>query len=174
MSEVGGQRSEVRSWLGALVVLVALLAAAPLCAAPAKERDPAEADALYHEIGGSMICLCGGCRERLLECSMVNCSFSGTARKFLQEECKDATRSPDQIRTDMIARFGPEIMQVHGNSLLNPVLIGVGLSVAAIFGGVLWFFSTRGKQKLRDETPSKPISDPSLEARIVREMEEIE
>ncbi len=175
MSEVRGQRSEVRNVLGALFLPLILLLAAPVCAAPVKERDPAEAERLYHEIGSSMVCLCGGCREKLLECSMVNCGFAGTARQFLREECKDASRSQDQIRADMIARFGPEIVQVHGDSLLYPVLFGGAFVTLALFGIALWFFAARGKADSPPvEAAGNPPSDPSLEARILREVEEIE
>ncbi len=165
---------EVRSLLGALFVLLALLLAAPISAAPVMERDPAEAEKLYHEIGSSMTCLCG-CRERLLDCSMVNCSFKETGQRFLREECRDANKSPDQIRAAMIERFGPEIMQVHGDSLLYPVLFGGAFVTLALFGTALWFFATRGKTDSPSvEAAGKPPSDPSLEARILREMEEIE
>ncbi len=156
-------------------LFIALLVASPLQAAPVKERDPAEAEKLYHEIGSSMVCLCGGCREKLLECSMVNCGFAGTARQFLREECRDAERSQDQIRADMIARFGPEIVQVHGDSLLYPVLIAGALATLAVFGAALWYFALRGSTRPPLEARgSKPVSDPSLEARILREVEEIE
>lgn len=171
MSAAGSQKPEVRRISGSLVVLLALLWAAPLHSAPAKEREAAAAERLYRELGSSMFCKCGGCRERLLECSMVNCQFKETATRFLREECRDAEKTPDQVRAAMIERFGPEIMQVHQDSLLYPVLFGAAFLTLAVFGVALWIFGTRGRS---EEPPPAKGDDPALEQRILREMEEIE
>lgn len=157
-----------------VALVVALWAfAAPAQAAPAKEREAAAAEKLYRELGSSMFCKCGGCRERLLECSMVNCQFKETATRFLREECRDAEKSPDQIRAAMIERFGPEIMQVHQDSLLYPVLFGAAFLTLAVFGVALWFFGARGRSEEPPPAPPKG-DDPALEQRILREMEELE
>ncbi len=162
-----------------LVALVAVLVfsavfAAPVCAAPAKERPELEAEKLYHELGNSMFCLCGGCRERLLDCSMVNCSFKETAQRYLREECRDASLSSDQIRAHMVTRFGPAINQVQGDSLLYPVLFGTGFGILVVFGLALWFVSTRAKGPAEPEARGEKSFAPELEARIAREVEDIE
>ena len=160
-------------WLLSCVLSFAFCFAAPLQAAPSREREAAEAEKLYHELGNSMFCKCGGCREKLLDCSMINCQFKETATRFLREECRDAEKTPDQIRAAMIERFGPEIMQVHQDSLLYPVLFATAFITLAVFGGVLWFFATRGRAEPKVESAPKG-EDPALEQRILREMEEIE
>ncbi len=103
---------------------------------------------------------------------MVNCEFKETAQRFLREECRDAGKTPDQIRAAMIERFGPEIVQVRQDSLLYPVLFATAFVTLGVFGGALWFFATRGKPEPRVEAPKG--EDPALEQRILREMEEIE
>ncbi len=158
----------------ALVALLALFWAPGLMAAPARERDLAQADHLYHELGNSMFCLCG-CRERLLSCSMVNCSFKETAQRYLREQCRDADLTPDQVRAKMIERFGPGIVQVQSDSLLYPVLFAAGFGILGLFALGLWLVSARGKAAAGEarevgggQTP------PELEARISRELDEME
>jgi len=165
------QPRPIAPWLFLCVLSFAICVASPLQAAPVKERDPAQAEKLFHDLGSSMVCLCG-CRERLLDCSMVNCDFKETAQRFLREECRDAGKTPDQIRAAMIERFGPEIVQVRQDSLLYPVLFATAFLTLGVFGGALWFFATRGKTEPPADTPKG--EDPALEQRILREMEEIE
>ncbi|KAA0212753.1 hypothetical protein EDM80_09040 [bacterium] len=158
----------------ALVTMLAFCGAPGLAAAPARERDVSEADHLYHELGNSMFCLCG-CRERLLSCSMVNCSFKETAQRYLREQCRDADLTPDQVRAKMIERFGPGIVQVQSDSLLYPVLFATGFGILGLFALGLWFVSARGKAAAGEAREAGGQGGlPELEARITRELDEME
>jgi hypothetical protein len=66
-------------------------------------------------------------------------------------------------------------VQVHGDSLLYPVLFGGAFVTLALFGIALWYFATRGKtDSPAPEAGGRAPSDPALNARILREMEDIE
>ncbi len=158
----------------ALMALLALFWAPGLMAAPARERDLAQADHLYHELGNSMFCLCG-CRERLLSCSRVNCSFKEPAQRYLREQCRDADLTPDQVRAKMIERFGPGIVQVQSDSLLYPVLFAAGFGILGLFALGLWLVSARGKAAAGEAREvGGGQAPPELEARISRELDEME
>lgn len=150
-----------------LLALTMLFLASPLRAV---DRAPADADRMFQEVGAQMFCVCGGCREGLLDCTMTNCSAKQVQQDFLAELCRDGDKDAPAIRAGMIERFGDKVVQVReGTKVFAVAAIGVVLLVAA-FGAGLWFVTRRG---VAEELAPATI-DPELEARIAAELKELE
>jgi cytochrome c-type biogenesis protein CcmH/NrfF len=155
-----------RPWC--LLALVLLLAG-PLSAA--EKRTPEEAEKLFQQLGAQMTCTCG-CREGLLVCSMNNCSAKAAEQGFLRELCADSSQSPESIRRAMALRFGEKILQTPDDTSLFPLLLISGLAVLAMFAGVLFYVRGRPRPAEAADTP-KPSED-EMDARLKRELEELD
>lgn len=151
-------------------LLLSLLLLAPALAA-VEGRSPAEVDRLYHEVGAQMFCVCGGCREGLLECTMTNCSTKLTQRDFLRALCADPANDAPAIRQAMVTRFTPKVLQVPDDSSLFPVLAAAGALLLLAFGTGFWYVTQRGKAAA---AAASAEIDPDLEARIARELKELD
>jgi hypothetical protein len=119
-----------------------------LLAAPLSARTPEQSEMLYHDIGSQLFCVCGGCREGLLVCSMNNCSAKVVQRDFLHELVKDDSLDSAAIKAAMAKRFGPGVLQVPEQSSLYPILGIAGLLLAAAFGFGFWAVSRRATGKI--------------------------
>lgn len=156
----------------ARVAVAALLLFGPVLAA--QERTPAEAEQMYLEVGAQLRCVCGGCRDELLECSHTNCSHKLTQRAYLRELCQDAALDPAAIRQSMAARFGEKVLQVPPESHLY-VVLGIALLVlGGAFGGMFWYVA--GKRRAAEPAaPEDEVADRGeTELRIERDMRELQ
>ncbi|MCB9932210.1 MAG: cytochrome c-type biogenesis protein CcmH [Planctomycetes bacterium] len=149
-----------------MLLLLALFAPA----AAAQERTPDEAERLYQQVGDQLFCICG-CREALLSCSHNVCSAKDEERKFLRELAGNSKLDAGEIRQAMVERFGKGVLQVPEQSNLYPVLIAAGLGLAAAFGAGFWVLTRHGS---KPEAAPEPAADPDFEARIARELKELE
>lgn len=141
-----------------------------LCAAPLSARSPEEADMLYHDVGDQMFCICGGCRDALLECSMNNCSSKVMQREFLRELCADEKLDAAGIKAGMVKRFGPRVLQVPEESSLFPILGVAVLLLSAAFGFGFWAVTRKGAAP--QTAPETPTDE--MDSRIERDIKELE
>ncbi|MCC7508162.1 MAG: hypothetical protein IT464_02155 [Planctomycetes bacterium] len=146
-------------------LLLLLLFAAPLSA-----RSPEEAEMLYHDVGDQMFCICGGCRDALLECSMNNCSAKVMQREFLRELCADEKLDAAGIKAGMVKRFGPKVLQVPEESSLFPILGVAVLLLSAAFGFGFWALTRKGVAQ--QSAPDTPTDE--MDSRIELDLKELE
>ncbi len=159
------------------LLLFALAGLAP--ALPAQARTPDQADALYHEVGDQLFCICG-CREKLLSCSHNVCASKTEERNFLRELAQQPQMDSVAIKAEMVKRFGPKVLQVPNDSSLYPVLAVAGLALMTAFGGMFWYVAGRRKAQ-QENTPAPAPAQPDSDApkdrlteRIEREMQELD
>ena len=150
-----------------LAIILVFVCAAPLFA---QDRTPAEAERLYQEVGNQLFCICG-CRENLLTCSHNVCSAKDEERKFLRKLASDPKLDESGIKQAMVERFGPGVLQVPEQSSLYPLLAIAGAVLIAAFGAGFWVVT----RKTGDggDAPKQEI-DPELEARIAKELKELD
>ncbi|MCC6575591.1 MAG: cytochrome c-type biogenesis protein CcmH [Planctomycetes bacterium] len=161
----------VHSWL---ILLLLLCVMAPCAgAAPKQVRPPAEVERLYNQLGATMTCTCG-CREVLLDCSHNSCPTKPEELRFLRGLCEDASMDIAAIRAGMAARFGDKILQAPSSSLLYPLLFVGGLLVIGVFSALVWAVRKGRAAPAALETTAVKADDPSLDARIEREIKEID
>lgn len=158
------------SLICALFVFLAILAPS-VQAAPKTVRPPAEVERLFHELGATMTCTCG-CRENLLDCSHNSCPTKPEEQRFLRGLCEDAGMDVAAIRAGMAARFGEGILQAPGSSLLYPLLIVGAVVLIVAFASLVWV--VRGRTPQAVETPAPAADDPALDARIEREIKDLD
>lgn len=146
------------------LLLLLLLFAAPLSA-----RSAVEVDRLYHDVGSQLFCVCGGCREGLLVCSMNVCQAKELERDYLRELCQDPALDAGAIKAKMAERFGEKVLQVPPDSSLYPVLIVAVLLLAGAFGFGFWAV-TRRRPATTEQQPDPDVAD----SRIENELKELE
>jgi cytochrome c-type biogenesis protein CcmH/NrfF len=155
-----------------LLLILLLLLPAGLAAQTAErsnQRTPEEAHMLYTQVGSQLFCICG-CRENLLTCSMNVCNSKVQQRRWLRELSRNAALDAAEIKEAMAEQFGPNVLQVPPRSSLYPILaIGLLLIVTAFAFG-FWAL-TRGRDPMGDPTGG---TDPAIDARIERELKELE
>lgn len=151
----------------ALLMLVFALFASGLSA---QDRTPDQAELLYQQVGDQLFCICG-CREPLLSCSHNVCGAKDEERKFLRELVGDSKLDAAAIKQQMVERFGKGVMQVPEESNLYPILIGAGLLLLGAFGVAFRVLTRRGPAP---EAAPQPAEDSEFEARIARELKELE
>jgi cytochrome c-type biogenesis protein CcmH/NrfF len=140
----------------------------------AQERTPAEAEQMYLEVGAQMRCVCGGCRDELLECSHTNCSHKLVQRAYLKELCQDATLDHPAIRQSMVARFGERALQVPPESHLY-VVLGIALLVlGGAFGGMFWYLAGKRRAAEPAAQEDEVAHRGETELRIERDMRELQ
>lgn len=165
----------------ALLVLFSGIAAPALAA---QVRTPDQSEALYHEVGDQLFCICG-CREKLLSCSHNVCASKTEERNFLRELTQQPQMDSVAIKSEMVKRFGPKVLQVPQESNLYPVLAVAGLALVTAFGGMFWYVA--GRRRARQEeapqaTPEAASSAPAnadaandrLTERIERDVQELD
>ncbi len=165
----------LRGYLPGLLLLLCIFAA-PCAAAPRQVRAPADAEKLFNQLGATMTCTCG-CRESLLACSHNMCPTKPVEQAYLRQLCEDAAQQPAAIRSAMSARFGEKILQAPGESLLYPLLIAGAVVMIAGFGALVWIVRGRTPKAAEPEkspAPAPASSDPVLDARIEREIKNLE
>jgi cytochrome c-type biogenesis protein CcmH/NrfF len=154
--------------LGAPIVLFVLCALfAPILAA--QDRTPDEAERLYKQVGSQLFCICG-CRENLLVCSHNVCGAKTQEREFLHELAKDPKLDEASIKQQMVERFGAGVVQVPEQSNLYPILLIAGLALVGAFGAGFWAVTRRG---VKAAAVTGTI-DPEVEARIAKELKELD
>lgn len=158
----------------ACLALVATLLAAPLAA---QERTPAEAEKLYREVGEQLNCICGDCRDRLLECSHNTCKVKEAMRSYLRELTQDGRNDTAAIRQQMAARFGERALQVPAESNIYAVL-AIGLAaLTGAFGCMFWYVARR--KGVSEDSPKSldeatDVQRTETEVRIERDMQELQ
>lgn len=140
------------------LLLLLLLLAAPLSA-----RSPAEADRLYHDVGSQLFCICGGCREGLLVCSMNVCEAKELEREYLAQLCQDPALDAGAIKAKMAERFGDKVLQVPPESNLYPVLLAATLLLAGAFGFGFWVLTRKAASPGPEPQPDTGVADSRIE-----------
>jgi cytochrome c-type biogenesis protein CcmH/NrfF len=135
----------------------------------AQDRTPDDAERLYKQVGSQLFCICG-CRENLLVCSHNVCGAKTQEREFLHELSKDAKLDEAAIKQQMVDRFGKEVLQVPEKSALYPILAVAGVLLLAAFGAGFWAVTRRGEKPAAEAA----TIDPEVEARIARELKELD
>jgi cytochrome c-type biogenesis protein CcmH/NrfF len=152
-------------------MLLALCLFAP--ALSAQERSPAEAEAMYLEVGAQMRCVCGDCRDELLECSHNRCPSKLAQRAYLRELCQDVKLDQPAIRQSMAARFGVRALQVPPESHLY-VVLGIALLVlSGAFGGMFWYLAGKRRAAAPVADADEVVERGETELRIERDMREL-
>jgi cytochrome c-type biogenesis protein CcmH/NrfF len=144
---------------------------APVFGQEREARSPEEADRVYHEVGEQLFCICG-CREGLLVCSHNVCSAKEQEREYLRELSGRAELDNSAIKAEMVKRFGKGVLQVPEESSLYPILVVVTVLLVGAFGVGFWVVSHKEGDD-EDEQPDAP-DDPELEARIEKELKELD
>jgi cytochrome c-type biogenesis protein CcmH/NrfF len=159
-----------------LCVFVAISLAAPLAAQAPGGRSPQEAERLYHEVGGQFFCLCGGCRDKLLECSHNVCASKNTQRAYLRRLTEDPNLDAAGIKREMVTRFGERVLVVPQSSSLYPVLIVVAVLLIGAFGLGMRNVVRRGRSEPKSSgaDESSPAREAELEERIRRDLEDMD
>jgi len=152
-----------------LALLFALLLLAPGLAAQA--RSPEEAERVYREVGDQLNCVCGSCRDKLLECSHNRCEAKDAQRYFLRMLSRDDTQDAASIRSAMAARFGERALQVPPQSNMFTVLALALTALAAAFGGMFWYLA--GRRRAQAQGAGAAPAHDELDARIERDMQEL-
>ena len=151
-----------RTAMFALLVLLAPIAAA-------QDRTPDQAEKLYQQVGSQLFCTCG-CRENMLTCSHNVCSSKTQQREFLAELTKDGKLDEAGVKQQMVGRFGKEVLQVPEQSNLYPILAVAGVVLIAAFGAGFWAVTRRGEKPAAEAA----TIDPEVEARIAKELKELD
>ena len=81
----------------------------------------------------------------------------------------DAKRK-EPIKQQMVDRFGKEVLQVPEQSTLYPILAVAGVVLLAAFGFGFWTITRRGDKPAAEAA----TIDPEVEARIARELKELD
>jgi cytochrome c-type biogenesis protein CcmH/NrfF len=160
-------KSRIQNPKSAAVLFVLLALVAPTLLA--QDRTPDDAEKLYKQVGSQLFCMCG-CRENLLVCSHNVCSAKTQEREFLRELSKDAKLDEAAIKQQMVDRFGKEVLQVPEQSTLYPILAVAGVVLLAAFGFGFWTITRRGDKPAAEAA----TIDPEVEARIARELKELD
>ena len=135
---------------------IALLLAAvsgALCLAQTASEKPSD-DA--RRVGARLRCLCGGCKDSVATCSMLECSFCKPARERIAR-MQAVGMSDDQIIQAFVRDNGTEVY------LSKPSAFGWVAPYAALAAGlvVLWLF-VRKYRKPAVEAGAMEIDDPEL------------
>ncbi len=149
-----------------LLVFTALLLAGALNA-----RTPDESDRLYHEIGSQLFCVCNGCREGLLVCSMNNCRAKDVQTDYLRSLCENASLKAPAIKDAMVDRFGTRVLQVPSDSQLFPILAIAVLVLGAAF--VMGFRAVTRRGGAPTQLP-EPGRNDELDERIRRDLKDLD
>ncbi|HEY7389253.1 MAG TPA: cytochrome c-type biogenesis protein CcmH [Bryobacteraceae bacterium] len=137
----------------AIFLALALVAAA--LAQTASEKPSAD----VRRVGQRLQCQCGGCKDSLATCSMLECSFSKPGKERIAR-MQAAGFADDQIIQAFVKDNGPGIF------LAPPSAFGWIVPYLSILAGlfIIWAFLKKyRKPKSLTELGSVEIDDPALE-----------
>lgn len=126
----------------------------------------------YQTVGDQLFCICGGCRDKLLECSHNVCNAKDQERAFLRELAKDSSIDQAEMKSAMVKRFGKKILVVPSDSGLYLLLAGgvLLLIVGFAFGAR---YLTKSVPKPEDSEPEVD-TDSALDQRIADDLKELD
>lgn len=158
------------------VVLLLLLPVLSASDEPSKVSAPlpeAQVEMRYQTVGDQLFCLCG-CRDKLLECSHNVCDAKDQERAFLRELAKDPSLDQKQMKSEMVKRFGEEILLVPSDSGLYLLVAGgvLFLIVGFSFGAR---YLTKAAPEPDDSEPEPEVdTDSALDQRIADDLKELD
>ena len=123
-------------------VLAVLLAAISLAQSSSQFQTEA-----VKRVGVKLACLCGGCKNTVADCQMLECHYSSPARKRIAE-LQAAGRSDAQIIEEFIQKNGKQALAVppaEGFNLLAWVMPFVAIAAGL---GMIWAFIQRFRKPL--------------------------
>jgi cytochrome c-type biogenesis protein CcmH/NrfF len=145
-SNFGGPR--LRIFLGLLILAAAALAQT------AAEKPNAD----VRRVGARLQCQCGGCKDSMATCSMLECSSSKPGKERIAK-MQAAGVSDPQIIQAFVHDYGP------GVYLAPPSIVGAIVPYVALAFGlvIIWAFVKKyRKPKPITELGSMEIDDPAL------------
>ena len=137
-----------------LAFAVLLLTAAVVWAQTAAEKPGVD----VRRVGAHLGCQCGGCKDTVATCSMLECEFSKPSKERIAK-LQALGMSDREILDAFIKQFGPGIY------LAPPSFIGMLIPyIAALFGlgAIWWFIDKYRKPAPLSELGPIELDDPSL------------
>jgi cytochrome c-type biogenesis protein CcmH len=127
-------------------------------------------DARFNKLGHKMICACG-CRQILLECNHVGCTYSDRMRNEL-ETALTRGDSDDLVLQAFVQKYGPTVLAAPPATGFNLVawIMPVAVFFAATGLAVLVVLSWKKRAPLAAPLPDSP----ELEAMRLRARRETE
>jgi len=123
-------------------ILAVLLAAVSLGQSASQLQTEA-----VRRVGSKLACLCGGCKNTVADCQMLECHYSSPARQRIAE-LQAAGRSDAEIIDDFIQRNGKQALAAppaEGFNLLAWVMPFVAIAAGL---GMIWLFIQRFRKPM--------------------------
>ena len=160
------------------ICFLLLMLAANLSASDARGEpvplSEAKVEMRYQAVGDQLFCICGGCRDKLLECSHNVCDAKDQERAFLRELAKDPSLNQIEMKSAMVKRFGEKILLAPSDSGLYLLVAGgvLFLIVGFSFGAR---YLTKAAPEPEDTEPELETDmDSALEQRIADDLKELD
>ena len=118
-------------------------------------------------VGSRLACLCGGCKDTVASCQMLECSYSRPARERIAALLA-AGRSDDEIVDEFVQKYGTQALAVPPAEGFN--LLAWVMPFVAIFAGlgVIWVFIQRFRKPLE---ASNALADSATLSRYREQIE---
>ena len=127
-------------------------------------------DARFNKLGHNLMCACG-CRQILLECNHVGCSYSDRMRDELSTALTRGD-SDDLVLQAFVQKYGPTVLAAPPATGFNLVAWVMPFAVLFAALGFAVLVVLRWKQRVPATTPA--ADSPELEAMRLRARRETE